>query len=114
MAVKVRERGGAWWLFIDYKGRRKARRVGAGKAGKRAAKAAAEKIQAKLALGDTALLDETRDTARTFTEFAEGWLKHVAAQRKPGTSEKYEMILRVSVQGEHLDRSNVNAQIGAR
>ncbi len=63
MAVKVRERDGAWWIFIDYKGRRKARRVGTGKVGMRAAKAAAEKIQAKLALGDTALLDETRDTA---------------------------------------------------
>jgi hypothetical protein len=23
MGVKVRERDGAWWLFIDYKGRRK-------------------------------------------------------------------------------------------
>jgi Phage integrase, N-terminal SAM-like domain len=39
-------------------------------------------------------LDETRETACTFTEFAAGWLKYVAAQRKPGTSEKYEMILR--------------------
>jgi integrase len=83
-----------WWLFIDYKGRRKARRVGTGKVGMRAAKAAAEKIQAKLALGETALLDETRATAPTFMEFAEGWLKHVAAQRKPGTAEKYESILR--------------------
>ena len=83
-----------WWLFIDYKGRRKARRVGIGKVGMRAAKAAAEKIQAKLALGDTALLDDRRATAPSLTEFAEGWLKHVAAQRKPGTAEKYEAILR--------------------
>ena len=45
-------------------------------------------------LGDTALLEEARAKARTFAEFTEDWLKHVEAQRKPGTSEKYEMILR--------------------
>jgi len=44
MAVKVRERKGAWWLFVDYKGRRKARRVGVGKEGKKAAQTAAEQI----------------------------------------------------------------------
>ena len=85
---------GAWWLFINHRGRRKTKRVGTGKEGRRAAKTAAEKIQAKLALGDTALLEEARDKARTFAEFIEGWLKHVGAQRKPGTAEKYEMILR--------------------
>jgi len=81
-------------LFINHRGRRKTKRVGTGKEGRRAAKTAAEKIQAKLALGDTALLEEARAKARTFAEFTEDWLKHVEAQRKPGTSEKYEMILR--------------------
>jgi integrase len=54
MGVKVRERNGAWWLFIDHKGKRKAKRVGVGREGARAAKAAAEKIQARLALGEPA------------------------------------------------------------
>jgi integrase len=40
MAVKVKEWKGAWWVFIDYQGRRKAKRVGSGKAGQRAALAA--------------------------------------------------------------------------
>ena len=57
MAVKVRERNGAWWLFIDHRGRRKAKRVGPGKPGRRAALAAAEQIQAKLAQGDLPLFD---------------------------------------------------------
>ena len=40
----------------DHKGRRKAKRVGVGPEGKKAAKTAAEKIQAKLALGEPNLL----------------------------------------------------------
>ena len=51
MGVKIRERQGAWWIFVDFRGRRKAKRVGVGPPGRRAALAAAEKIQAKLALG---------------------------------------------------------------
>lgn len=95
MGVKVRERNGAWWVFVDYKGRRKAKRVGSGKEGLRAARTAAEKIQAKLALGETTMLDQTRDPALTMPAFVEDWLKHhVVVQRKPGTAEKYDLILR--------------------
>ena len=57
-----------------------------GKEGRRAAKTAAEKIQAKLALGDTASSREARAKARTFAEFTEGWLKHArsnASQEPP-------------------------------
>jgi integrase len=57
MAVKVREWKGAWWVFVDHKGRRKAKRVGTGRPGKRAAETAAERIQARLTLGDWSLLD---------------------------------------------------------
>ena len=52
MAVKVRQRKGAWWLFIDHNGQRKAKRVGVGDAGKRAAHEAARIIEARLALGE--------------------------------------------------------------
>ena len=51
MAVKVRAWKGAYWLFIDHHGQRKARRVGVGKAGKKAAELAATKIAARLADG---------------------------------------------------------------
>jgi hypothetical protein len=57
MGVKVREWKGAWWLFVDHQGRRKAKRVGSGKAGRKAANNAAEKIAAKLALGDRSVLE---------------------------------------------------------
>ena len=28
MSVKVRKRNNAWWVFINYRGRRKAKKVG--------------------------------------------------------------------------------------
>ena len=51
MAVKVRERRGAWWIFVDHQGKRKARRVGVGKDAKKSADLAAIKIRARLAVG---------------------------------------------------------------
>ncbi len=55
MAVKVKQHKGAWWVFIDHHGKRKAKRIGTSK---RAAEQVAEKIQAKLALGQFALEEE--------------------------------------------------------
>ncbi len=81
MAVKVRKRKGAWWLVIDHKGRRRSKRVGVGKEGKRAAQAAAEKIQARLALGDSSPLEEgTSQPPVTFEQYALGWLDTHAGQ----------------------------------
>ena len=51
MSVKVRAWKKAWWLFIDHEGQRKAKRVGIGKPGKKAAELAATKIAARLAEG---------------------------------------------------------------
>ena len=93
MAVKVRERDGAWWVFIDYKGRRKAKRVGVGKPGKKAAKLAATKIAARLADGGPITLDPPSPTpeAPTFAAIAEEWLhKHPALHAiRPGTLDNY-------------------------
>jgi integrase len=76
MGVKVREKNGAWWLFIDHRGKRKAKCVGTGKAGKRAAEAAAEKIQSKLTLGDLSIFDPPAEVTNvdTFAEVAQEWL----------------------------------------
>jgi len=76
MGVKMRERRGAWWLIIDFKDQRKAKRVGEGKQGKKAAELAGVQIQAKLASSDASVFDETRAKALTFQEHAEGWLKN--------------------------------------
>jgi integrase len=88
----VKERNGAWWLFVDFKGRRKAKRVGVGTHGKKAAQAAAEKIEARLALGDTSVFD-VRTPALTLHEHSDRWLKsYVAVHLKAGTAEKYEAV----------------------
>ena len=68
MAVKVKQHKGAWWLFVDHKGKRKAKRVG----GKQAAETAAKKIEAKLTLGDFSLLDEK--PLRPFDAYFHNWL----------------------------------------
>jgi integrase len=63
MGVKVKERTddpGAWWLYIDHQGKRKAKRVGVGARAKKAAELAALKIQARLALGDGSVFDEAK------------------------------------------------------
>ena len=95
MGVKVKAWKGAWWLQINHKGRRKSKRVGVGKEGKKAAELAAVQLQAKLASGDTGVFEEASARAVTLQEHAESWLRnYVTVQRKPGTAEKYEAILR--------------------
>ena len=75
MAVKVRERGGRWWVYVDHRGKRVARSLGAGKSGKRAAEKAAEMIAARLALGDESVLDRKAppESVTTFAQVAEAW-----------------------------------------
>jgi hypothetical protein len=93
MAVKVREWKGAWWVFVDHQGRRKAKRVGVGKSAKKAADAAAEQIQAKLTLGDLSVLAERPETPPTLATYAERWLVAVRGRLKPGTAERYTYVM---------------------
>ncbi len=69
MGVKVRQKDGAWWVFINHQGRRKAKKVG----DRKAAHVVAEKLQAKLALGDLSAL-ENGPPSPTLQEYAECWL----------------------------------------
>ena len=93
MAVKVRQRNGAWWLFIDYKGQRKAKRVGTGREGRKAAELAATKIAARLAEGGPIVLDPPTPAikAPTFGAIAEEWLHKYPALHaiRPGTLDSY-------------------------
>lgn len=96
MGVKVRERKGAWWLFIDHQGRRKAKRVGVGKDAKKAAETAATKLRAKLVEGDLSVLEPPAPAAPTFARYVEGWLSGVVAVRcQPSTLEQYRNRIRV-------------------
>ena len=67
MGVKVRQKGGKWYVFINHQGRRKAKCVGDSK---RAAEEVKRKLEAKLTLGDVGLLD-TAPPAITFGDYAE-------------------------------------------
>jgi integrase len=96
MGVKVRQRDGAWWVFIDWKGRRKAKRCGT----KKAAELAAVKIDAALKLGQLDVLyPPTPATAvPTFKDYAEKWLTAVGTVRlRPSTLEQYRTRLRVRI-----------------
>jgi integrase len=94
VAVKVRERNGAWWIFIDHGGQRKAKRVGTGRAGRKAAEAAAMQIAAKLASGDVGVLDSAPRRVTTFSDFATDWLTtDVALRLKPATQENYRVAM---------------------
>ena len=93
MAVKVRERDGAWWVFIDYKGQRKAKRVGEGRQGKKAAELAATKIAARLVESGPIMLNPPTPApeAPMFAAIAEEWLhKHPALHAiRPTTLDNY-------------------------
>ena len=90
MSVKVRKRNNAWWVFINYHGRRKAKKVGTREAAERVKR----QIEARLALGDFGFLEERKEP--TFAEYAEQWLKHhVELSCKPSTIARYRDILRL-------------------
>lgn len=73
MGVKIKEWKGAWWLFINHQSKRRARRVGVGPAGKKAAELARIKLEAHLALGgESSLLTER--SVPTFQQATERWL----------------------------------------
>jgi integrase len=91
MGVRVRKKGGKWFIFVTYNGRRKAKCVGS--------KAAAEEVkrilEARLALGDGAMFNEADARVATFDEYADLWLKqHAAIENKESTAEGYEGVLR--------------------
>ncbi len=91
MAVKVKQHKGAWWVFVDHKGKRKAKRVGTSK---RAAEQVAEKIQAKIALGQFEIVDQK--TTRPFDEYFRNWLDTYArAHCKDSTVAGYEASFRL-------------------
>jgi hypothetical protein len=93
MGVKVKHHRNAWWLFIDYHGKRKAKRVGSSK---RAAEIAAEKIQARIALGQFEMKEEAQ--RRPFDTYFRHWLETYArAHCKAATYDRYQRAFRSSL-----------------
>ena len=91
MAVTVKEWKGAWWIFINHHGTRKAKRVGVGEPGKKAAKHVAQQIQARLALGQVAF--ESTKSGVTFESYSETFLHRIEQTRKHSTLADYRKIV---------------------
>ncbi|SPP64720.1 putative Phage integrase [Nitrospira lenta] len=91
MGVKVRERNGAWWIYIDHRGMRKAKRIGTGAAGKKAATQVAQQIQARLAIGHAAF--ETQQSGETFDSYSSMFLSRIEQTRKHTTHADYRKIV---------------------
>ena len=92
MSVKVREWKAAWWVFINHNRQRKAKRIGPGEAGKKVAKAVAQKIQARLALGEQPF-GEMKPGVK-IEDYAKTWLERIKHTRKHSTHEDYDKMLR--------------------
>ncbi len=91
MGVKVRQKGGKWYVFINHHGQRKAKCVGDSK---KAAEEVKRKLEAKLTLGDVGLL-EAAPQAVVFGDYAAQWLAHyVTVACKPSSVRIIQGIVR--------------------
>jgi integrase len=92
MGVKIRKRGGKWYVFVNYHERRKAKCVGTSR---QVAEEVRRQLEARLALGDTGfLVDETPIT--TFGEYADRWMReHAKLHCKPSTIRGYSGLLKL-------------------
>src|SRR6516165_4825016 len=94
MSVKIRKKGGKWYVFCHYQGRRKAKCVGT----RAAAEQVKRTLEAKLALGDLGFLQNATLEVPTFGDYSAQWLRnYVEVERKPSTYRSYEQLLRLHV-----------------
>lgn len=96
MGVKVKEWKGGWYVFINWKGKRRAKKC----ASKKAAELARDKIDAALKLGQVDVLDADKrplpPSVPTFAEYADRWLTTVGSVRvRPATLEQYRTRLKL-------------------
>ncbi|MBW1697857.1 MAG: site-specific integrase [Deltaproteobacteria bacterium] len=98
MGVKVRERpkgSGIWWIFIDHRGKRKAKKVGRDR---RFALETAKKIEAKLVLGDFGFIGTKKKDVPSFKDYSSLWLEnYIKPLRRKATYAKYRDNLRLHV-----------------
>ena len=93
MGVNVKERpkgSGIWWVFINHKGKRKARKIGSDE---KTANEVAKKIEAKLVLGDFEM-EKPQSKCPTFGEYSKKWLAFINVNRRESTYERYSQVLR--------------------
>jgi integrase len=91
MGVKTHKRGGKWYVFVNYHGRRKSKCVGS----REAAEQVRRVLEAKLALGDLTVLDSEAGKVPNFDVYADAWLKDYARiECKTSTAHGYEGVLK--------------------
>jgi integrase len=92
MGVKIKKRGGKWYVFVNYHGRRKAKCVGSSRD---VAEKVRRQLEARLALGDLGVFTESDSREQTFDAYADQWLKDYARMEcKTSTADGYEGVLR--------------------
>jgi len=91
MAVKVRFHKGAWWLFIDHHGRRKAKCVG----DKETAQKVARVVRERLARGELNL--SAAEPTETLRPYAERWLTNGEGHRRASTHRFYSFNLNLHI-----------------
>lgn len=87
MGVKVREKppgSGEYWIFINHNGRRKSKKIGKDE---ELANEVAEKIKAKLVLGELKV-ERINEKCPTFKEYADIWI-NLPSDRKEATTDNY-------------------------
>ena len=100
MAVKVKQHKGKWWIFIDHHNKRKAKCIGTSK---RAAEIAAEKIQARITLGQFGIQDEQQK--RPFNTYFRHWLETYAHSHcKESTVAGYETSFRLYLEPTFIQK----------
>src|SRR5215471_11654665 len=93
MGVTTRKRGGKWYVFVNYRGRRKAKCVGANR---ELAEQVRRQLEAKITLGDLGFL--TEPSGLTLEEYSQRWLKQYAeVELKASTANCYAQFLRLYV-----------------
>jgi integrase len=91
MGARVRWFDGNWYIFINHKGNRKAKKIGPTKDDERKAREAAKIIESRLQLGDLGVFETENPT---FREYAEGWLEtHVTLHLKGASYANYRSVM---------------------
>ncbi len=91
MGVTIRKRCGKWYVFVNYRGRRKAKCVGTSR---ELAEQIRRQLEAKLVLGDLAFLAEPAEL--TLQQYSQRWLKQYAeVELKSSTADCYAQFLRL-------------------
>ena len=91
MGVKIRKRGGKWYVFVNYHGRRRAKCVGTSR---ELAEQVRRQLEAKFVLGDLSVIESPDNKKPNFNTYADGWLKDYARiECKTSTADGYEGVL---------------------